>query len=80
MVSRHVAQLSLQTPSGEVSSLPEITSALFEAAGKTNDGLGASEEQRSQAKEWLSKVESGSFEKAEDVKVSLNSALSPDQA
>ncbi|GAA5980743.1 hypothetical protein JCM5350_006371 [Sporobolomyces pararoseus] len=67
-------KLSLQTPSGEVSSLPEITSALFEAAGKTNDGLGASEEQRSQAKEWLSKVESGSFEKAEDVK-SINEHL-----
>ncbi|GAA5963069.1 hypothetical protein JCM3765_001757 [Sporobolomyces pararoseus] len=69
-------KLSLQTPSGEVSSLPEITAALFEAAGKTNDGLGASEEQRTQAKEWLSKVESGSFEKAEDVK-SINEHLTP---
>ncbi|GAA5884631.1 hypothetical protein JCM16303_003690 [Sporobolomyces ruberrimus] len=69
-------KLSLETSSGQVSSLPEITAALFDAAGKTNDGLGSSEEQRAQAKEWLSKVESGSFEKAEDVK-SINEHLTP---
>ncbi|GAA5854937.1 hypothetical protein JCM5353_008642 [Sporobolomyces roseus] len=61
-------KLSLRTSSSELSTLPEITTALFDAAGKTNDGLGSSEEQRTQAKEWLSKVESGKFENAEEVK------------
>ncbi|GAA5911528.1 Arc1p [Sporobolomyces salmoneus] len=69
-------KLSLETSSGPVSSLSEITAALFEAAGKTNDGLGASEEQRTQAKEWLNKVESGKFDSAEDVK-SINEHLLP---
>ncbi|GAA5836105.1 hypothetical protein JCM3766R1_001967 [Sporobolomyces carnicolor] len=61
-------KLSLATSTGEVSSLAGITAHLFDAAGKTNDGLGASEEQRSQAKEWLTKVETGKFESTQDVK------------
>ncbi|GAA5928630.1 Arc1p [Sporobolomyces koalae] len=69
-------KVALQTPSAELSSLVDITTALFEAAGKTNDGLGAAEEQRTQAKEWLNKIESASFDKAEDVKA-INEHLTP---
>ncbi|BGP16044.1 G4 quadruplex nucleic acid binding protein [Rhodosporidiobolus nylandii] len=61
-------KLSLTTSSGEVTSLADIASQLFEAAGKTNVALGATEEQRAEAKSWLSKVEAGSWDKAEELK------------
>ncbi|CEQ39154.1 SPOSA6832_00636, partial [Sporobolomyces salmonicolor] len=67
---------ALTTAAGELTSLADIAASLFEAAGKTNDALGASEEQRTQAKAWLGKVEQGSWDKEEDLK-SVNEQLTP---
>ncbi|GAA5835674.1 hypothetical protein JCM11251_002993 [Rhodosporidiobolus azoricus] len=61
-------KLSLSTSSGEVTSLADIATHLFQAAGKTNDALGASEAQQKEAKEWLNKVEKGSWDKPEELK------------
>ncbi|KAK4333748.1 tRNA-aminoacylation cofactor ARC1 [Rhodotorula toruloides] len=60
-------KVSLSTGSSEVTSLADVASQLFEAAGKTNDALGASEEQRTQAKSWLKKVEELDVEKPEEL-------------
>ncbi|GAA5984318.1 hypothetical protein JCM11641_006179 [Rhodosporidiobolus odoratus] len=69
-------RLSLTTSSGEVTSLADIAAHLFDAAGKTNDALGASDEQRAEAKSWLSKVEQGSWDKPEQLKA-VDEALTP---
>ncbi|ORY92391.1 hypothetical protein BCR35DRAFT_285723 [Leucosporidium creatinivorum] len=61
-------KLSLTTSSGEVSSLPEVAVALFEAGGKSNDALGASDEEKKGVKSWLSRIGEGQFEKEEGVK------------
>ncbi|GEM07323.1 tRNA binding protein [Rhodotorula toruloides] len=61
-------KVSLSTGSSEVTSLADVASQLFEAAGKANDALGASEEQRTQAKTWLKKVEELNVEKPEELK------------
>ncbi|GAA6002486.1 hypothetical protein JCM10207_001146 [Rhodosporidiobolus poonsookiae] len=61
-------KLSLSTSVGEVTGLADIAAQLFEAAGKTNDALGTTDEQRAEAKSWLSKVEQGSWDKADDLK------------
>ncbi|GAA5857450.1 hypothetical protein JCM8547_009277 [Rhodosporidiobolus lusitaniae] len=53
---------------GDAAALADIAAQLFEAAGKTNDALGASDEQRAEAKSWLSKVEQGSWDKPEELK------------
>jgi aminoacyl tRNA synthase complex-interacting multifunctional protein 1 len=58
----------LTTSSGEVSSLPEVAVALFEAGGKSNDALGASDEDKKDVKSWLSRIGEGQFEKEEGVK------------
>lgn len=67
--SLHPLQLALTTSSGEVSSLPEVATALFEAGGKSNDALGASEEDKSAVKQWLGRIGEGQFEKEDGVKV-----------
>ncbi|BGO94035.1 hypothetical protein NBRC10512_003668 [Rhodotorula toruloides] len=61
-------KVSLSTGSSEVTSLADVASQLFEAAGKTNDALGALEEQQTQAKNWLKKVEELDVEKPEELK------------
>ncbi|GAA5861809.1 hypothetical protein JCM3774_001309 [Rhodotorula dairenensis] len=53
---------------GDVTSLVEIAEKLSDAAGKTNDALGASEEQRNEAREWLAQVEQGSWNDQEQLK------------
>ncbi|POY71774.1 hypothetical protein BMF94_5135 [Rhodotorula taiwanensis] len=53
---------------GDVTSLVEITEKLSEAAGKANDALGASEEQRKEARDWLAQVEQGSWSEQEQLK------------
>ncbi|GAA5901566.1 hypothetical protein JCM6882_006313 [Rhodosporidiobolus microsporus] len=68
-------KLSLTTSSGEVTALADIAAQLFEAAGKTNDALGASEDQQKEAKAWLSKVDLGSWDKPEELQ-SVDEALS----
>ncbi|GAA6027264.1 hypothetical protein JCM8097_002538 [Rhodosporidiobolus ruineniae] len=67
-------KLALSTASGEVTSLADIAAQLFDAAGKTNDALGASPEVQAEAKQWLSKVEQGSWDKPEELK-SVDEAL-----
>ena len=54
---------------GDVTSLVEITEKLSDAAGKTNDALGASEQQRKEAREWLAQVEQGSWNDHQQLKV-----------
>ncbi|KWU46179.1 nucleic acid-binding protein [Rhodotorula sp. JG-1b] len=53
---------------GDVTSLVEITEKLSDAAGKTNDALGASEQQRKEAREWLAQVEQGSWNDHQQLK------------
>ncbi|GAA6002173.1 uncharacterized protein JCM10292_000791 [Rhodotorula paludigena] len=64
----HGDQLSLDSPAGTATSLADVAAHLFEAAGKTNDALGATDEQRSEAKRWLEQVEQGSWDQPEQLK------------
>lgn len=64
-------QLSLNSPSGEsVSELPKLAAALFEAAGKSNDALGASAEDKAEVAKWLERIGKGEFEGEDNLKVS----------
>ncbi|GAA5982015.1 hypothetical protein JCM10908_004704 [Rhodotorula pacifica] len=70
--TQHVQGLTVQEGEklalGDVTSLVEITNKLSDAAGKTNDALGASDEQRKEAREWLAQVEQGSWNDAQQLK------------
>ena len=64
-------QLSLSLSSGKtVGALPQLASALFEAAGKSNDALGASAEEKAEVGKWLERIGSGEFEGEGKLKVS----------
>lgn len=64
-------QLSLNTPSGEILiGLPQIAAALFEAAGKSNDALGASAEDKAEVDSWLARIGNGDFVGDDKLKVS----------
>ncbi|GAA5846051.1 hypothetical protein JCM9279_004770 [Rhodotorula babjevae] len=57
----HADKLSLDTPNGNLTALADITTALLDAAGKTTDALGATQEQQDAARACLAKVDSPSF-------------------
>ena len=50
---------------------------MFEAGGKSNDALGASDEDKSAVKQWLGRIGEGQFEKDEGVKVRFPSPSRP---
>lgn len=52
-----------------MTSLPEIATALFDAAGKSNDALGSSGEEKAEVTSWLTRIGEGAFEKEEGIKV-----------
>lgn len=54
-------QLALDTPNGNLTALADITTALLDAAGKSNDALGPNPDQQDAAKRFLAKVDSPSF-------------------
>ena len=58
-------------------SLAEVAVALLQAAGKSNDGLGSSDESKEQVKSWLDKIGAGNYESEQDVKVSSALLLPP---
>ncbi|GJN89229.1 hypothetical protein Rhopal_002208-T1 [Rhodotorula paludigena] len=64
----HGDQLSLDSPAGKATSLADVAAHLFEAAGKTNDALGTTDEQRLEAKRWLEQVEQGAWDQPEQLK------------
>lgn len=67
--AHHARGLLNQLTLGDVTSLVEITEKLSDAAGKTNDALGASEQQRKEARAWLAQVEQGSWNDHQQLKV-----------